>query len=65
MRVTLVTSVGRALKSRKLTPRFIRPYHILQRIRVVAYQIYLPQSLANLHNVFHVSRLMRYILNMR
>lgn len=27
-RVTLVTDIGKALKSKKLTPHFIGPYHI-------------------------------------
>ena len=61
LRVTSVTGVGRALKSRKLTPRFVGPYQILQRIGEVAYQIALPPSLANLHDVFHVSQLRKYI----
>lgn len=33
LRVTLVTGVGRALKSRNLTPHFKCLYQILQRIR--------------------------------
>ncbi|XP_050914849.1 uncharacterized protein LOC127129764 [Lathyrus oleraceus] len=39
LRVTPVTSVGRALKSRKLTPRFIGPYQISEKVGDVAYQI--------------------------
>ncbi|KAI5421496.1 hypothetical protein KIW84_045069 [Lathyrus oleraceus] len=35
--------------------------HILERIGEVAYRIALPPSLANLHEVFHVSQLRRYI----
>lgn len=50
-RVTPVTSVGRALKSRKITPRFVGPYQILQRIGDVAYQIALPPPLANIHDI--------------
>ena len=57
------TGVGRALKSRKLTSRFIGPYQILKRIGEVAYQIALPPHLANLHNVFHVSQLRKYIVD--
>ncbi|XP_050894944.1 uncharacterized protein LOC127101543 [Lathyrus oleraceus] len=62
-RVTLVTGVGRALKSQKLRSSFIGPYQILQRIREVAYRIALPPPLANFHDVFHVSQLRRYILD--
>jgi hypothetical protein len=57
LRVTPMTGVGRALKSKKLTPRFIGPYQILKRIGDVAYQIALPPRLSNLHDVFHVSQL--------
>ena len=32
LRVTPITGVGRALKSNKLTPRFIGPYEILERL---------------------------------
>src|ERR1043165_2872984 len=60
LRVTPVTGVGRALKSRKLTPRFIGPYQIAEKIGEVAYQIHLLPSLANLHDVFHVSQLRKY-----
>ena len=61
LRVTPTTGVGRVLKSRKLTPRFIRLYQITRRIGPVAYEIALPPHLANLHNVFHVSQLRKYI----
>ena len=61
MKVTPVTRVGRALKSRKLTPKFIGLYQILERIGSVAYQIALPPNLSKLHNVFHVSQLHKYI----
>ncbi|XP_073222434.1 uncharacterized protein [Cicer arietinum] len=63
LRVTPTTGVGRALKMRKLTPRFIGPYQILKRVGNVAYQIVLPPSLSNLHSVFHVSQLRKYIFD--
>ncbi|XP_050920504.1 uncharacterized protein LOC127138150 [Lathyrus oleraceus] len=61
LRVTLVTSVGRALKFGKLTSSFIYLYQIMRMIGELAYQIALPPSLDNLHDVFHVSQLRRYI----
>lgn len=61
LRVTRDTGVGRAIQSRKLTPKFIGPYQILRRIGPVAYQIALPPSLSNIHDVFHVSQLRKYI----
>ncbi|XP_004513387.1 uncharacterized protein [Cicer arietinum] len=55
------TGVGRALKTKKLTPKFIRPYQIIRRVGPVAYQIALPPNLANLYDVFHVSQLRKYV----
>ena len=60
LKVSPVTGVGRALKSRKLTPKYLGPYQILKKIGPVAYHIALPPSLSNLHPVFHVSQLRRY-----
>ncbi|WJX19257.1 hypothetical protein P8452_08970 [Trifolium repens] len=61
LRVTSTTGIGRALKSRKLTSKFIGPYQILKRVGSVAYRIALPPSLSNLHDVFHVSQLRKYV----
>jgi len=61
LRVTPWIGVGRALKSWKLTPRFIGPFQILKRVNPMAYQIALPLSFSNLHNVFHVSQLRKYL----
>jgi hypothetical protein len=61
LRVTPVTGIGRALKSKKLTPRFIGPYQITKKVGEVAYRVALPPSLSNLHEVFHVSQLRKYV----
>jgi len=63
LRVTLTTGVGRVIRSRKLSPKFIGPYQILRRIGLVAYEVTLPPQLANLHRVFHVSQLRKYVLD--
>ena len=45
----------------KLSPRFIGPYEILERVGPLAYRLALPLELAKLHDVlFHVSMLRRY-----
>ncbi|GAU51702.1 hypothetical protein TSUD_415130 [Trifolium subterraneum] len=61
LRVTSTTGVGRTLKSKKLTSKFIGPYQISERIGKVAYRIALPITLPNLHDVFHVSQLRKYV----
>jgi len=63
LRVTRTTGVGRVIRSRKLSPKFLGPYQILRRIRHVAYEIALPPHLANLHPVFHVSQLRKYLFD--
>ena len=45
----------------KLSPRFVGPFEILERVRAVAYQLALPPSLAGVHDIFHVSQLRGYI----
>ena len=47
-------------KRGKLSPRFIRPFEILERIDTVAYQLALPLSMSGFHEVFHVSILRKY-----
>ncbi|WMV28192.1 hypothetical protein MTR67_021577 [Solanum verrucosum] len=44
-------------KKGKLCPRYIRPYRISKRIDNVAYELELPQELAAVHPVFHISML--------
>jgi hypothetical protein len=41
----------------KLSPRFIGPFLILKRVGEVAYQLELPDHLADVHDVVHVSQL--------
>ncbi|KAL5576239.1 hypothetical protein UlMin_017938 [Ulmus minor] len=48
-------------KKGKLSPRYIGPFEILERIGKVAYKIALPSELAVVHNVFHISMLQKYI----
>jgi hypothetical protein len=45
------------LPSKKLTPRFIGPFRVLQRVGQQAYRLALPEQYSRIHNVFHVSLL--------
>ena len=47
-------------KRGKLSPRFIGPLAILERVGTVAYRLALPPSMSRVHEVFHVSMLRRY-----
>ena len=48
-------------KRGKLSPRYIGPYEIIERIGAVAYRLKLPIELVRIHDVFHVSMLRKYI----
>ena len=53
--------VVRLGKHGKLSPRFIGPFEILERVGTVAYRLALPPSMSSVHEEFHVSMLRRYI----
>jgi hypothetical protein len=44
-----------------LSPRFIGPFRIQEKIGPVAYRLVLPPHLHKTHNVFHVSVLRHYV----
>ncbi|KAL0322385.1 UNVERIFIED_CONTAM: Transposon Tf2-11 polyprotein [Sesamum calycinum] len=47
-------------KQGKLSPRYIGPYEILERVGPLAYRLALPAELSQIHDVFQVSMLRRY-----
>ena len=47
-------------KRGKLSPRFIGPFEILERMGTVAYRLTLSPSISGVHEVFHVSMLQEY-----
>ena len=61
LRVSPMRGVKRFGTKGKLSPRFIGPFQILDRVGAVAYQIALPPALSGVHNVFHVSMLRKYV----
>ncbi|XP_021721508.1 uncharacterized protein LOC110689083 [Chenopodium quinoa] len=63
LKVSPMKGVMRFGKKGKLSPKYIGPYEILQRIGKVAYRLALPMDLSKVHDVFHVSQLRRYILD--
>ena len=47
-------------KWEKLSPMYIKPFNVLERVGTVAYQLALPPRLSSVHAVFHVSMLRKY-----
>ncbi|KAL5711122.1 hypothetical protein ACHQM5_021613 [Ranunculus cassubicifolius] len=54
LKVSPIRGVKRFGKRGKLSPRFVGPFRILERIGEVAYRLDLPDHMAGVHNVFHV-----------
>ena len=52
--------VVRFSKHGKLSPRFIGPFEILERIGIVAYPLALSPSMLGVHEVVHVSMVRKY-----
>jgi len=57
LKIAAMKSVLRFRRKGKLSPCFIGPFEILERIGSVAYKLTLPSSLSSVHDVFHVSML--------
>ena len=47
----------------KLSPMYIEPFEVLERVGTIAYLLVLPPSLSSVHAVFHVSMLRKYTLD--
>ena len=52
--------VVRFSKQGKLSPRYIEPFEVLERVGTVAYLLALSPSLSSVHAIFHVSILRKY-----
>ena len=60
LKVSTWKKVMRFGKKGKVSPRFIGPYEVIEKVGLVAYRLALPLELEKIHNVFHVSMLRRY-----
>ena len=56
--------VMRFRKKGKLSPRYVGPFEILKRIKAVAYKLELPLEFSNVHPLFHVSMVKKYLLDL-
>nr|GEW25868.1 reverse transcriptase domain-containing protein [Tanacetum cinerariifolium] len=50
-------------KRSKLSPRYIGPFEIVERVGPVAYRLRLPRELVEVHDTFHVSNLKKCLAN--
>jgi hypothetical protein len=57
LKVSPLRGTKRFLVKGKLAPRYVGPYQITKRIGSLAYQLALPEVMAGVHPVFHVSQL--------
>ena len=61
LRIPPMRGVKRFGAKGKLSPRFIGPFEVLDRVGAVAYRIAMSPSLSLVHDVFHVSMLRKYV----
>ena len=61
MKISPLKNVIRFRKKGKLTPRFVGPFPIIERIGKLSYRLELPEKMSVVHNVFHVSYLRKYV----
>jgi hypothetical protein len=61
LKVSPIRGVRRFGKKGKLSPRFIGPFKIIQKVGEVAYKLELPENMKGVHNVFHVSMLRKHL----
>ena len=63
LKIAPLKGIMRFGKKGKLSPRFIGPFEVLERVSNLAYRLALPPNLSSVHNVFHVSMLRKYVFD--
>ena len=61
LKISPMKGVVRFGKKGKLSPCYVDPYEILQKVGKVSYELNLPSELASVHPIFHVSMLKKRI----
>ncbi|XP_059289846.1 uncharacterized protein LOC132043357 [Lycium ferocissimum] len=61
LKVSPMKGVMRCGKKGELSPRYIGPFEIIQRVGDAAYELALPLGLSSVHPVFYVSMLKKYV----
>ena len=61
LKISLSKSVMRFGKSGKLSPRYIGPFEIFEKVGNMVYHLAIPPSLSKVHNIFQVSQFRKYV----
>ncbi|CAN6454525.1 unnamed protein product [Victoria cruziana] len=61
LKISPTKGIFRFGKKGKLSPRFIGPFEVIEKIGPCAYRLALPPHLSQVHDVFHVSMLRKYL----
>ena len=61
VKISPLKSVIRFGRRGKLAPRFVGPFPVLELVGSLAYKVELPDKMAGVHNVFHVSQLRKFV----
>ena len=61
LKISPMKGVKRFGKKGKLAPRYVGPYQILSRVGKVSYKLALPPQMSQVHSVFHISLLRKYV----
>ena len=61
LKISPMKGVMRFGKKGKLTPRYIGPFEILDKVGNVSYRLALPPNFGHVHPVFHISMLRKYV----
>ena len=61
LKISPMKGVMRFGKKGKLTPRYIEPFEIVDRVGNVSYRLALPPNIGHVNLVFHISMLRKYV----